>query len=100
MARIIETALQNEHMQGVYNAAAPDAVTNKAMTRLIARKLHRPFILPNVPVLALKAFIGEFAEVLLTDLNISVARMREAGFDFQFSTMDKALDDLLQAKDA
>ena len=95
LVKMILEGLQNSEMKGPFNAAAPEVVTNKAMTQMIAKKLGKPLFLPNIPIFALKLGIGEFAEVLLTDLEVSVEKAVNAGFEFDFPTMDEALEDLL-----
>lgn len=95
LVKIIADSLQNEQMQGPYVAAAPDPVTNKALTKVIAEKLNKPLIFPNVPIFALKLFIGEFAQVLLTDFEISTDKLSHAGFEFEFPTAEKAVANLL-----
>ncbi len=96
LVKIFTEALKKDQIKGPVNAAAPESVTNKQMTQRIAKKLRKPLILPNVPIFALKTAIGEFAEVLLTDLDISVEKLRKAGFEFDFPVMEKALDHLLK----
>ncbi len=95
LVNIIADSLQNEQMQGPCIAAAPDPATNKAMTKSIARQLEKPLVFPNVPIFALKLFIGEFAEVLLTDFEISTEKLTNAGFEFKFPTMEEAIADLV-----
>src|SRR5690606_33411056 len=42
-------AIEDTLMEGPYNAVAPNPVSNKELTREIARVLKRPLWLPNVP---------------------------------------------------
>ena len=88
-------ALEKDHMSGVYNAAAPENTPNKKMMRTIAKKLRRPMVFPNVPILALKVMIGEFADVLLTDFDLDTSKLEEAGFQFQYPNIEEAIDNLL-----
>lgn len=92
---IFMKAVEDETMQGPYNATA-GAVTNRALTKAIAKTLHKPLWLPAVPGFALKLFLGELADLVLLGNNVASNRIRQAGFTFRFDTLAKALTDLLK----
>ncbi len=83
-----------EH-QGIYNGVAPHPESNKALTKYIAKALHRPMILPPVPGFALKLMMGEMGGMLLSDQNISSEKIQEAGFGFRFLHAQDAIDEIL-----
>jgi uncharacterized protein (TIGR01777 family) len=87
-------AVEDESMQGPYNATA-DAVTNRELTKAIAKTLHRPLWLPAVPAFALKIFLGEMGDLVLYGSNVTSNKIRQAGFSFKFETLEKALNNLL-----
>lgn len=93
---IVGFAVNEERISGVYNVVAPDPVTNKAFTEKAAEVMGRPFFLPNVPAFALRAALGEMSMLLLGSNRISSERLQEAGFNFEYETLDKALTDLLK----
>lgn len=95
LCRIFIKAVEDENMQGVYNAVAPNPVSNKELTYSIAKVLKRPIWLPRVPALVLNILFGEMAEVVLTGSKISPDKIQSAGFDFNFVTVQDALTDLL-----
>lgn len=80
--------------QGVFNAAAPEPVTNTRFSRALGRALHRPSWLP-VPPMALRLAFGELAEMLLLGQRVVPARALAEGFTFRFPQIDTALADLL-----
>jgi len=86
----------DEKMYGVYNAVAPMPVDNNEITRNIAKHLHRPIMLPNVPKFVLKLIFGEMAEMLLADQIVSCKKILNSGFTFQYPDIDSALDDLMR----
>jgi uncharacterized protein (TIGR01777 family) len=51
-------AIENESLTGVYNMVAPKPVDNKKLTQAIAKQLHKPLWLPNVPAFFLKLVMG------------------------------------------
>lgn len=87
-------AAEDETMQGAYNATA-GAVTNRALTKAIAKALHKPLWLPAVPGFALKLVLGEMADLVLYGSSVSSGKIRQAGFSFRFDTLEKALNNLL-----
>lgn len=92
---LIEWAIDHEDVHGVYNATAPQAVTNRAFTEALGRALHRPVVLP-APALALKFALGEMAEsLLLNGQHVVPARALAAGFSFQYPNLDRSLAHLL-----
>jgi uncharacterized protein len=79
---------------GVFNATAPQPVTNAAFARALAAALHRPAKL-RVPALALRALLGEGAGVLLTGQRVLPERTLASGFTFAFPSLTAAFEDLL-----
>lgn len=96
VAGIFVHALEHQEVQGVYNAVAPNPVTNKEMTKAIARALNKPLFLPPVPAFMLKLMLGEMAEMLLGGTRISSEKIRKTGFVFSFPELGPALHDLLR----
>jgi len=83
------------NLNGVYNAVAPHPVSNYEMTSQIAKALHKPFFMPNVPSFALKLVFGEMASVILMSQNISCKKIIETGFEFKHVELPNALQNLL-----
>jgi uncharacterized protein (TIGR01777 family) len=98
LCRMFIKAIEDESMQGVYNATGPYSVTNKELTRQIAKALHRPLLLPPVPSFVLQMLLGEMANMVLYGLNVSSAKIQKAGFTFSFPTLEVAIADLLGKK--
>lgn len=86
--------LNESSLSGAFNGSAPHPVTNEEFTKVLAKQLHRPAVLP-VPAFALKAGLGEMSQLLLTGADMRPARLVEAGFTFQYPTLDKALAAIL-----
>jgi NAD dependent epimerase/dehydratase family enzyme len=88
-------AIEDNSINGPVNAVAPDPVTNRQLTRAIAAKLHKPMILPAVPSFALRLALGEMADIVLEGSKVSPKKIMDAGYHYQFKTLDGALTDLL-----
>lgn len=84
-------AIEDENMAGIYNAVAPNPVTNKEFTKTLAEVLQRPLFLPRVPEFVMKVLLGEMADVVLISSKISNQKIIEAGYQFRFDHLKKAL---------
>jgi len=80
-------------LRGALNAVAPEPVTNREFTRLLARALRRPAVLP-VPAVALRLLFGEMSEVLLASQRVLPRAAIEAGFRFAWPRLGPALANL------
>lgn len=94
LTRVFVFLLDN-NKAGVFNAVAPNPVTNSVLTKAIAKQLNKPFFLPNVPKFLLKLVLGEMHEMVTDSQNVSSVKIEKEGFDFQFKTIESALKDLL-----
>lgn len=95
LAAIYLWAVENE-VGGAYNAVADEHLNNTQLTGAIARAYNRKVWLPNIPGFVLRIALGSMSDILLKGSRISNARLHEAGFDLQYPTIDKALNDLIK----
>jgi uncharacterized protein (TIGR01777 family) len=86
--------LDDPTWSGAFNAAAPEAVTNREFSKALGRALHRPAVAP-VPKLALRLLFGEAADVIASGVRAVPRRAQEHGFEFRHPRLDEALADLL-----
>ena len=84
----------DDSLQGPVNLTAPNPVTNRELTRSLARTLHRPAIFP-VPSAALQLLYGDMAQVVTTGARVLPRRLQDAGYSFSYAELDPALRDLL-----
>jgi uncharacterized protein (TIGR01777 family) len=80
---------------GALNAVAPNPVTNAEFVRELGRALHRPALLP-APTFALRAALGEGANVLLERQRVLPHRALERGYRFKFPELARALEDVVR----
>jgi uncharacterized protein len=88
-------ALEDEEMQGIFNAVAPNPVSNKEFTRYLSKAYSTPSLLIPVPSFILQLMLGESAAIVLTGCIVSSAKIEQQGFVFQFPEILPALKDLL-----
>ena len=86
-------ALDTEAASGVYNACAPNPVTNREFSKSLGRALGRPAVMP-VPKFAVKARLGaELGEVATGGQRALPRRAQDAGYVFRFPEIDAAMLD-------
>jgi uncharacterized protein len=85
--------LLDHQVDGPVNLTSPAPVTNAVFTKALGRALRRPTFLP-IPSFGPKLLVGsELAEVLLFEGQRAVPRaLLDAGYEFQHSNIDAALD--------
>jgi uncharacterized protein (TIGR01777 family) len=86
-------AISNE-LEGVYNAVAPNPVSNEKLTMTIAMVLKKPLFMPNIPKFMMKLLLGEMHELLFENRNLSAQKIIEKGFVFKYKTIEKALENI------
>lgn len=94
LCRMYIHAIENDSLEGPYNAVAPNAVTNREFMKAAARTLHRPILLPPIPSFFLKFLLGEMVYLVTEGSHISPKKIQQAGFRFEFEHLSSALDDL------
>ena len=95
LVSLIEWAIATTSARGVYNATAPNPVTNAELTRELGRALRRPTLF-TVPSVALSALLGDMAgPLLLTGQKVMPRRALAEGLAFGHESIEKALPHLL-----
>jgi len=82
------------NFEGVFNAVAPNAVTQKDMVKSIAKEVKRPILLPAVPSFVLKLVLGEMSALVLESQRVSSKKIEDLDFTFKYYQLHPALEDL------
>lgn len=95
---VIDFCIARENMSGPVNVTAPCPVTNYDFTKTLGSILRRPTLVP-MPAIAARLAFGEMADALiLASARVMPNRLSEAGYQFQFPTLEPALTHLLGAE--
>jgi uncharacterized protein (TIGR01777 family) len=95
--RMFLWGIERDDVEGVYNAASPNAVTNAQFMRTLRRALHRPWA-PPTPAWAVRAgavLIRTEPVLALTGRRAVPRRFLSLGFPFQYPELDPALREIL-----
>jgi uncharacterized protein (TIGR01777 family) len=93
--RAIRYMIENPTCKGVYNLAAPQALTNRQFVQALGKVLHRPAIFP-VPAFVIRILFGEMSIIVLEGQYVSVERLLNSGFIFKYPQIEPALSNLLK----
>lgn len=85
---------EHPELVGPVNFTSPNPTRNRDFAKALGRALNRPAFLP-APAFMLRLVLGEFAEVVLTGQKVLPQKLLAAGFQFNFPTIDQALNHLL-----
>jgi uncharacterized protein (TIGR01777 family) len=86
----------DHNLEGIYNAVSPYPTTNEELTKAIAKTIHKPLFLPNIPKFMLRFLLGEMHQIVTSSQHVSSRKILDSGFQFQFASLSKSLQNLLK----
>lgn len=91
-------AIENENVEGTYNAVAPNPVTNKYLAEAIGKAMNKSVFLIPAPAFALRLAMGEMSTAILDGVRLSSKKIESTGFKFLYDNVDWVLKDLIERK--
>jgi NAD dependent epimerase/dehydratase family enzyme len=88
-------AVEHSTFTGKYNAVADEIPTNKTFMKKLTQASGKRSFPFNVPSFVMKSIFGEMSSIILEGTRADNKKIKSEGFDFKFSTIDQAFDDLL-----
>lgn len=96
LCRLFIYAIENENIEGSYNAVAPEPVTNKKLMITVAKTIKGNFYIPmHVPGFILKLLLGEKSIEVLKSTTVSSKKITQTGFIFNYPEIENAITDLV-----
>lgn len=92
---MIRFLLDHPTLHGIFNATAPEPVSNREFCKTLAAVLRRPAFL-TLPEFVLNILLGERSSLLTEGQRVLPVRIQDAGFEFQFTRLEDALRDVLK----
>ncbi len=87
LVRMFHFAIENQKMNSVYNAVAPEFINNKEFMKQLAKSLGKPFFMPAVPSFVFRILYGEMADILLYGKRVTAKKIIDEGFEFEYKTL-------------
>lgn len=98
LCRLFLHAIQQESLNGIYNAVAPQPVTHKQFM-LTLKKVLRPLsLVVSVPAFIIRIMLGEKSAVVLDSALVSASKTLSSNFRFLFPSLEPALNDIYGKK--
>ncbi|WP_277678162.1 TIGR01777 family oxidoreductase [Gracilibacillus dipsosauri] len=88
-------SLDHPTIDQAFHMTAPSPIKNSKMAEVIAQTLHKPNWLP-VPRVAIKTLLGEMSILVESGQKVLPEKAIKSGYSFQYSHIEKALEDLLK----
>jgi len=92
---LVVFAIENNQIEGVYNAVSPNPVSNKELTIKVTERYFKHHLSINVPVFMLKIMLGEMSIEVLKSANVSSEKIQKCGFSFKYAQIEDAISNLL-----
>ncbi len=98
VCRAIRHCIESESISGPVNAVAPQAATNRDLTKALGKALKRPTLFP-VPAPAVSLMFGEMGrELLLASTRVKPDALLRDRFAFEHPQIDEAVVGVLNAE--
>ncbi len=94
---MILLALDDARVKGPINVVSPYPATSTELARALGAVLNRPSWL-RAPAAAVRAAMGEAAEIVLTGQRVQPKKAIELGYEFRFARLVPALESILGEK--
>ena len=94
MIGLINMAIESNKFEGIYNAVAPEIITNTEFTKSLLKSLNR-FSYPSIikaPSFIVRILFGEQSDLVLNGLNISSKKIMQSDYKFKFTKLSSALN--------
>ena len=87
--------VEEQTLKGIFNATAPNPVSNAEFSSILAESLSRPNFF-RMPAKILRLLLGEMAEILIYGQNVRPNNITQAGYRFHYPELKEALSHLLR----
>ncbi|WEG12279.1 TIGR01777 family oxidoreductase [Pullulanibacillus sp. KACC 23026] len=94
LVRLIDYVVTHSDIKGPVNGTAPEPVQMNEVGRTIGKAMNRPHLFP-VPNFILEALLGEMSVLVLEGQKVLPQKLLDHGFTFDFSTIEKAISNLI-----
>lgn len=95
LCKMINKAIINEKIEGVYNAVGPCPLSNYNFMKLLAQLKEGNQLIIKIPAFIMKLILGEMSALVLEGTRASSKKIEETGFTFTYPQASYALRNIL-----
>lgn len=95
LCKMISKAIKDEKLSGVYNAVAPQPISNYNFMKLLRQLSGKGHFLIKVPAIIMRLLLGEMVAVVIEGTRVSSKKIESTGFTFTYPQANQALRNLL-----
>ena len=96
LCNMIQFAISDYDTTGIYNAVAPEVVSQKQFMLTLKKAMNKFALKFAVPSWVLKLVLGEQAALVLDGANVSSIKIQKQGFVFRYAEAESALKQILK----
>ncbi|HEY5370439.1 MAG TPA: TIGR01777 family oxidoreductase [Hanamia sp.] len=98
LCRMYLESIENNSLEGSYNATAPEPVSQKTLILYLGKKIkNRFFTAVHVPRFFLKIIFGKRSIEILKSATVNDQKIKDAGFTFLYPSIEAAIDELVES---
>lgn len=89
LVRLYEFILKTDELSGVFNAVSSEHIMMNDFSKTLLQSFGKTSFLPNVPAFIIKLLLGEMSVMLLEGSRASNEKIKQTGFQFEYSSIEK-----------
>jgi hypothetical protein len=93
LSNLIIYSIENS-FNGVYNAVAPNSITQNELIKSLGKRLNRPVFIPNIPREIVEIILGDRSQLVLDSHRVSADKVLKSRFSFIYEKFDQAIINL------
>ena len=95
LASMYVQAVEDNTMNGQYNAVSPYPITNAEFTKTLGKTLGRPTLFP-APAFVIQKALGEMSTIVLEGQKVLPSKFKEKKFQFRSASLEKTLKESIR----
>jgi len=95
LCNIYLKAIEDQEMNGAYNAVSPQHITHKEFVETLARVMEKPLFPVPVPAFVIRAALGKMSDIVLKGNRISSEKIVSSGYKFRYPLLEGCLKNIL-----
>lgn len=91
LVRLYVFILKTNGISGVFNTVSSEHIMMNDFSKALLQSFGKTSFLPNAPAFLVKLFLGEMSVMLLKGSRVSNEKIKQTGFKFDYSSIEKTI---------